>query len=69
MTIHLNEVLHYSSISINEESIQTFDLQKPFIFLEMECQKQKNLLQSYASCSFFIDDISASASCYDFIGI
>lgn len=57
----LNEIIPLQALVLNEESIKTFDLNKPIYFFGDGMPKAKELLQTIPH-SFFIDDVTASAS-------
>lgn len=57
----LNEIIPLQALVLNEESIKTFDLNKPIYFFGDGMPKAKELLQTIPN-SYFIDDVTASAS-------
>lgn len=57
----LNDVIPLQALVLTEESIKTFDLQKPIYFFGDGMPKAKELLQTLPH-AFFIDGISASAN-------
>lgn len=57
----LNEMIALQALVLNEESIKTFELNKPIYFFGDGMPKAKELLQAIPH-SFFIDEITASAS-------
>lgn len=57
----LNEVLPIQALVLTDESIKSFDLNKPIYFFGDGMPKAKELLQAIPQ-SFFIDDIAASAT-------
>jgi len=57
----LNEIIPLQALVLNEESIKALDLNKPIYFFGDGMQKAKELLQTIPH-SFFIDDVTASAS-------
>lgn len=57
----LNDIIPLQALVLTEESIKTFDLQKPICFFGDGMPKAKELLQTLSQ-TFFIDDISASAN-------
>ena len=57
----LNEIIPLQALVLNEERIKTFDLNKPICFFGDGMPKAKELLQTIPH-SFFIDDVTASAS-------
>ena len=57
----LKEISYLQALVLNEESVKTFDLNKPIYFFGDGMPKAKELLQSIPQ-AFFIDDITASAS-------
>ncbi len=57
----LNDIIPLQALVLTEESIRTFDLQKPIYFFGDGMPKAKEILQTLPH-TFFIDDISASAN-------
>jgi tRNA threonylcarbamoyladenosine biosynthesis protein TsaB len=57
----LNDIIPLQALVLTEESIKAFDLQKQIYFFGDGMPKAKELLQTLPR-TFFIDDISASAS-------